>query len=96
MSLYLPVRTKGSAAIAICPRCSKKMYLSDMVLDPNNLNWYCKEDADTLDPWRLPARLAEDISLDHPRPDVKVDDAESTILSNESGVDLDFPPELSV
>ncbi len=69
MSLYLPVRTSGSAAIAICPRCSRKFHIDDLVQDPNNKMWVCKDDCDILDPWRLPARKAEDISLQHPRSD---------------------------
>lgn len=72
MGLFLPVKNTGSVAIAVCPRCAKKMYLDDMVQDPNNMQWYCKEDADLLDPWRLPARGADKISLEHPRPDVKL------------------------
>ena len=73
MSLYLPVRTKGSAAITICPRCSKKFHYDDMVKDPNNGLWVCKADQDLYDPWRLPARKSEDISLQHPRPDTPLD-----------------------
>lgn len=69
MSLYLPVRLKGSAAICVCNRCHKKMYYSDLRKDPNNNNFYCAECCDIYDPWRLPARMAEDISLQHPRPD---------------------------
>jgi NAD-dependent SIR2 family protein deacetylase len=71
--LYLPVRAKGSVAIAVCPRCQTKVYHDEMVKDPNNLNWYCKDCVDILDPWRLPARKTEDISLTHPRPDVEID-----------------------
>ena len=41
MSLYLPVRTQGTAAIAVCPRCSKKLYYDDLKTDPNNLQKYC-------------------------------------------------------
>lgn len=69
MSLYLPVRTKGTVAIAICNRCQMKVYYDDLRKDPNNNNWYCKDCVDLYDPWRLPARRAENISLDHPRPD---------------------------
>ena len=72
MSLYLPVRTKGSAAVAICQRCQKKFYMDELVKDPNNGMWVCKEDQDIFDPWRLPARQTENISLDHPRPDVDI------------------------
>lgn len=73
MSLYLPVKAKGSAAIAICGRCQKKIYYDQLTRDPNNQNWYCPECVDIYDPWRLPARKAEDISLQHPRPDTKVE-----------------------
>jgi NAD-dependent SIR2 family protein deacetylase len=72
VSLYLPVRAKGSAAIAVCYRCSKKTYMDDLKKDPNNNQWFCPECVDIYDPWRLPARQAENISLDHPRPDVDI------------------------
>ena len=75
MSLYLPVNTQGSAAIAVCPRCSFKIQYDALVKDPNNNQFYCKDCVDIYDPWRLPARRAEDISLDHPRPDVKIEGA---------------------
>lgn len=74
MSLYLAVKSVGGTmAIGICNRCSKKMYIGAMVQDPNNKQWYCKEDADFLDPWRLPARRAEDISVQHPRTDETIE-----------------------
>jgi len=69
VSLYLPVRTRGSAAITVCPRCQFKFHYDDMKQDPNNKIWVCKDCCDLYDPWRLPARQAEDISLRHPRPD---------------------------
>lgn len=70
---YLPVRTSGTAAIAVCPRCQKKVYHDDLVEDPNNKQWYCADCVDRLDPWRLPARQTEDITLRHPRPDVDLE-----------------------
>lgn len=69
MSIYLPVRTKGSAAIAVCPRCKFKVYYDSLVKDPNTQVWMCPDCVDIYDPWRLPARKTEDISLQHPRPD---------------------------
>lgn len=69
MSHYLPVNTGKSVAIAICPRCKFKVQYADLRQDPNNKNWYCKSCVDLYDPWRLPARDPEDISLDHPRKD---------------------------
>lgn len=73
MSLYLPVRTKGKVAIAICQRCQKKFYYDELVKDPNNGMWVCKADQDVYDPWRLPARQTENIGLNHPRPDTTLD-----------------------
>jgi len=32
----------------------------------------CKDDLDKFDPWRLPARQTENISLRFPRPDVSI------------------------
>lgn len=69
MSLYLPVKTRGTVAIAICPRCQRKVCYDDLRKDPNNSNYYCGECVDVLDPWRLPARQTENITLDHPRKD---------------------------
>lgn len=74
MSLYLPTKVVGGKmTIGICPRCQKKMYLGDMVKDPNNGMWVCKADQDVFDPWRLPARRTEKINVDHPRPDVTLE-----------------------
>lgn len=70
MSRYLSVRRHGSSAIAICGRCNMKVYHDDLMQDPNNQQWCCHECVDLYDPYRLPARVAEDISLRHPRPDV--------------------------
>lgn len=70
MPLYLPVNMKGNVAIAICQRCQRKMQYDELYQDPNNMNWYCREDVDELDPYRKPQRRTEDISLQHPRPDV--------------------------
>lgn len=72
MSLYLPVRTKGSAAIAVCARCQTKVHYDSLKQDPNTLNWYCSDCVDIYDPWRLPARQPENISLQHPRPDTEL------------------------
>lgn len=73
MSLYLPVRVGKSVAIAVCPRCQMKVYYDDLRQDPNNNQWYCAECVDLYDPYRLPARKTEDVSLQHPRPDVELE-----------------------
>ena len=72
MSLYLDVNLKGTVAIAICPRCNFKYQYDALVVDPNNKIRVCKDCCDIYDPWRLPARKSEDISLQHPRPDTEL------------------------
>ena len=73
MGLYLKPNMRGSVAIAICGRCNQKIQYDDLKVDPNNGQYYCPKCVDVLDPWRKPARKVEDISLQHPRPDDKVE-----------------------
>ena len=71
MSLYLNTLGKASAAVAVCDRCHFKRALSDLIADPNaNGLRVCASCADQFDPWRLPARKTEVITLQYPRPEV--------------------------
>lgn len=77
MSLYL--RTKGRAhlSIAICDRCRRKRPWDALGPDPNNPGLRVCADQprgsracmDDLDPYRLPARQPEDVTLPWTRPD---------------------------
>jgi hypothetical protein len=70
MSLYLDTRGNASAAIATCDRCHLKVAYSKLVADGNSPGLrVCPKCSDKLDPWRLPPRQSENISLAHPRPD---------------------------
>lgn len=70
MSLYQPVNLKGSCAIAVCDRCKIRMNYDDLRPDGNAPGLrVCKDCWDAKDPWRLPARKTEDITLRYPRPD---------------------------
>lgn len=72
MSLYLDTRGLSQVAIAVCDRCKMKRSITELIADPNISGLrVCKDRgcADQLDPWRLPARSSEDISLQYPRPD---------------------------
>lgn len=73
MSLYLDTRGKTTVAIGICDRCKLKMPLADMVTDGNtpSIRGH-KACMDVLDPWRLPARQTENITLRYPRPDADI------------------------
>ena len=70
MSLYLDTSGYASAAIAVCDKCRFKKPLSLLIPDRNSPGLrVCPECADDLDPWRLPARYPENITLQYPRPD---------------------------
>ena len=70
MSEYLPW-SEGNPAI--CMRCGLRGALTAMVADGNvpamRVHPQCRDD---FDPWRLPARRTEDITLQYPRPDTPI------------------------
>lgn len=74
MPRYLDTRGKSTIAIAICARCSVKYPWVDLRPDPNSPGLMCCPDGcrDQLDPWRLPPRPADRISLEWSRPDVSL------------------------
>lgn len=75
MSIWLDPTGKSTYGIAICGRCSRKMSLDDLYPDPNAPGlMVCRKDLDVFDPWRLPPRQTEDITLRNPRPDVPLTD----------------------
>lgn len=72
MSMFLPPKKTAPLAVAICARCNFKVYYTDLKQDPNTKMWVCGECLDKLDPYKLPPRKTEDISLQHPRPDTEL------------------------
>jgi hypothetical protein len=71
MSRFLDTRGAPVLAVGICDRCKMKRRLVDLSADRNSpglrvCNQGCN---DEYDPWRLPARKAEDISVQYPRPE---------------------------
>lgn len=70
MSEYLSTWGNNRLAIGICGRCSLKFALDDLEPDVNYPGLLvCREDSDWYDPYRLPPRETEDITLTMPRPD---------------------------
>ena len=74
MSKWLDTRGNKPIAIAVCARCSCKVPITSLREDPNYPGLFCCGNVtdgciDVLDPWRLPSRETENISLDQPRPD---------------------------
>ncbi len=77
MPRYLDTRGKTSVAVAICDRCKMKRSITELMSDPNSLGLrVCTNGqgcVDLFDPWRLPARQTENITLRYPRPDAPLD-----------------------
>ena len=73
MSVWLDTRGRGTLAIGICDRCNRKMSIEDLYPDGNSPGLrVCLADRDELDPYRLPARQTEKITLPFVRPDVPI------------------------
>lgn len=73
MPVYLDTRGNSVLSVAVCDRCNRKFPYVDLMPDPNFPGMrVCKDDLDQFDPWRLPARQTENISLRFPRPDVNI------------------------
>lgn len=73
MAVWLNTRGKNSLAIAVCGRCNRKFPIGELQPDPNvPALMVCEKDRDNFDPYRLPARQTENITLRFPRPDVPI------------------------
>ena len=76
MAIFLDTEGYSDIAIAICDRCKLKRPHAVMRNDPNFPGLkVCQEGcADEKDPYRLPARKTEKITLQYPRPDQPLND----------------------
>lgn len=74
MPLYLDTLGETDVAIAICARCSCKYPHAQLVQDPNYPGLrVCRDGCqDEFDPYRLPARSADQIALEWTRPDLNL------------------------
>ena len=80
MAAFIDTRGRNKMAIAICSRCSRKFPYDELSPDPNYPGvLVCDEDLDELDPWRLPSRETENITLEHPRPDLTLTPGPSNV-----------------
>jgi hypothetical protein len=84
MPIFLDTRGYSDIAIAVCDRCKMKRPHAELSKDPNFpglmvCDHGCK---DQFDPYRLPARKTERITLRFPRPDVSVAVDPDALLTN--------------
>ena len=78
MPRFLNTEGNASIGIFICDRCKMKRAIVEAMPDPNfpGLKVCQQGCADQKDPYRLPARKTERITLLYPRPDVPLDGVE--------------------
>lgn len=70
MSIFLDPTGRSTYGLGICQRCAVKYSLEDLYSDPNTPGLkVCYECLDQYDPYRLPARRTEDVTLRFYRPD---------------------------
>lgn len=77
MPKFLDTTGNPSLAVGICDRCARKFPIGELLPDPNYPGLrVCKDDRDDFDPWRLPARKTENVTVRDPRPDERFGDVE--------------------
>ncbi len=84
MSIYLDTRGLSTLGIGVCDRCSRKMSSTMLMSDPNSPGLrVCKEDLDQLDPYRLPPRQPDTITLPFVRPDTPIGTDPAGLISED-------------
>jgi len=88
MPVFLDTRGMATLSIAICDRCRFKRPHAEMRPDPNfpGLQVCGQGCADEKDPYRLPARKTERITIRFPRPDVSVAANDNIIVTTQNGI----------
>lgn len=87
MPRFLDTTGYSDIAIAVCDRCKMKRPHAVMRSDPNFPGLQvCNEGcADEFDPYRLPARKTEKITIRFPRPDVSVAVDPNDLVTDDQG-----------
>jgi hypothetical protein len=78
VSRYLDTRGNSTLGVGICDRCGTKRSLTEFMSDPNASGLkVCKDPAegciDKYDPYRMPARRPDPITLPFNRPDQRLE-----------------------
>ena len=84
MPRFLNTEGNASLAIFICDRCKMKRAIDEAMPEPNfpGLRVCQQGCADEKDPYRLPARKTERITLRFPRPDVSVAVEDNSLITD--------------
>lgn len=74
MPRFLNTTGRATLAIAVCDRCHEKVSLDDLHEDRDKPGLrVCDACNDQYDPYKLSARMTEDITLRYPRPDEPIE-----------------------
>lgn len=81
---FLDPSGQPTYGIAICARCSRKMFLSDLSPDPNYPGlMVCELDRDDYDPYRLAPRAPDKTVLPFVRPDTNISTNPSGVITQD-------------
>lgn len=84
MAVFLDTRGRSTLGIGLCARCSRKFALDDLQPDPNYPGlMVCRADLDDFDPYRLPARQPDNITLRFVRPDTDIGTNPQGVISED-------------
>lgn len=73
---FIDTRGNPNLGVAICDRCKFKYASFQLTRDPNTPGLrVCSGCKDVFDPWRLPARQPERVTLPFVRPDIPLQDS---------------------
>jgi hypothetical protein len=73
MPFFLDPTGHASYGVGLCARCSIKYHLDQLFDDPNYPGLkVCQKDMDQFDPYRLPPREPDQITLEFVRPDLPI------------------------
>jgi hypothetical protein len=87
VSKWLNTRGRPTLAIAVCDRCNRKFPWDVLQPDTNSPGLrVCPDDLDQLDPYRLPARQTETITLAWARPDVSLVSTPSGLVTEDDNL----------
>jgi hypothetical protein len=88
MPTWLDTRGNSVLTVAICDRCKRKVPYSDIRSDGNiPAIRVCGDGcSDQFDPYRLPARQPERISVRFPRPDDNLDGYVAPYIPDDGGI----------
>lgn len=89
MAIFLNTRGNPTLGIGICGRCSRKFPLHELHPDPNSPGLrVCRADMDHYDPYRLPPRQTEDITLPFLRTDAPIGTNPAGVIGEDGDVFL--------